>query len=393
MANEPDLEIRQFLGVMNRERPENLPFGALASAINVDIDDTKRVENRVGYTGIDGLNGEVRSIYATMDESRLFAVLDNNLLDIRSLTPLAYVQMAVLSGSGEIYWAEAGNRVYYCGEDRGVIENRSHKAFGIPTPDAPYLRAIGGALPAGRYQVTITLMDDDGREGGAPPPSEIELHGLGGIAVTLGDLQGYRARIWASSLDGESLYLLCETDESNYNWISGLSHTYPLPDVQLVSFPPPDGARQIAYFASRLWVAEHDQSQDVSFIYSSEPFFYHLFKLADFVPVPGEIRFIAGTEQGLIIGTDRNIYAHNGEVLAELADFGVPRGTPYVALDRRTYFWADKGLCRGLPFELITDPHYSAPVAEFAGLGAIEQRGRKMIVAALTNIGDADNGY
>ena len=92
----------------------------------------------------------------------------------------------------------------------------------------------------------------------------------------------------------------------------------------------------------------------------------------DFQLIAGRISLLAGTKQGLLIGTDREIWwlPNEGSVQA-LAEYGVIDGN-HVLDDRgQVYFWTERGLCRVAPFECLTDDRLAINIRDKGTLGIL----------------------
>ncbi|MAC32209.1 MAG: hypothetical protein CME38_01225 [Haliea sp.] len=160
--NEPTVEIRQFLGLRNTERPARMPAGSLVQARNIDIDDAGAIERRAGYQPVPGLSG-VTAAYATKDDRRLFVVAGGALQEVVSLDPLATRHLAGGFGAGEVWWSEGGGYVFCSGAGRGVVSGSRFSTleeFGDTSIEERALDAI--------------LLDESTDVGTSPPPPDTE---------------------------------------------------------------------------------------------------------------------------------------------------------------------------------------------------------------------------
>lgn len=402
--NEPVLSIDRFTGVSNTQRGTRLskpPLDGtpvampLKSALNMDVDDSFSLETRQGYSLIPGMDN-VTSAYATKDETRLYVVADGHLLSVSSLSPLVTDLLRSNLPEGEIFWCEAGNFVFYSGAAQGIIDGITHYEFGIPSAPAPYMQSIEGTLPPGLYQAACVFVDSHGREGGALPASQIELFETGGISMTIPEVDGLTTVIYVSSVNGDQLYRLDEAQGNTYNWFGNEPSTYSLDEAQKGAYPPPSNGSVITFRDSRLWVADYLQAHNTTYIFYSQPFWYHLFDLSqDYIAVPGKVLLMVQTPNGMVIGTDREIYAYSNEGgLLKLASYGVVSGHNFAMTEEETaVFWSQRGLCVGLPFKNLTDDKYSVPPGTRAGVSIIEQNGRKKAVVVTRSGGDSNNPY
>lgn len=384
--------ITRFLGARNTLPGDRMPPTEegvwLKSAINVDHDNAGRIARRQGCGARIGF-GNVTAAYATEDETRLFVVDGGDLKNVASITPLSAITLASV-GTGEVYWAEGGNLVFFTGSSTGIIQGNDVLPLGIPTPQPPQMVAVAGSLPPGKYIAAIAYRDAWGRQGGAGAVSEIELTETGGIRFVFDPLPGYVGLLFVSLANGDHLFLLAESAAGAYIWPSGNPTSYALDPMQMGSYPPPAGVGPVAFRDSRLWLSQN--LGDTAYIFRSRPFWYHLFDLSDYIAVPGRIEMMLALDGALIIGTRTNIYAYSEDApLATLADYGVVPGQPGRVIDRRAYFWTTRGLCAALPFENLTDKIFSVPPGTRAAIGVNESQGRKMLIVAADTGGRANN--
>lgn len=135
---------------------------------------------------------------------------------------------------------------------------------------------------------------------------------------------------------------------------SASSTTYPLGDP--TSYPPPNG-QVVCSRRSQLVVGVWETEKDRSVLYFSRPDYPHEFRLEkDYLLIPGKVTLLASLAQGLVIGTDRAIYVDPiDSPLQRVADYGVSLGAMAHDDLNRVHFWSERGLCRALPFENLTD--------------------------------------
>lgn len=114
----------------------------------------------------------------------------------------------------ELWWSN--------GVDAGRIDaDLNLHAFWIDTPAAPVLNAIAGTLPKGRYEISVTAVDADGRESGGSGAVGIALQSGAGVHVTL-PMQpdgAVKWRLYVSPPDGEVLYEQAELPISAHEYV------------------------------------------------------------------------------------------------------------------------------------------------------------------------------
>lgn len=108
------MDIRTFKGLNNVTDPLRLGMGWLVKADNVDITDTGGLAKRAGYSL--ARTGAFTGAYTTLDFTRMY------LIDGGYITTFDGTQLAQLTSTAQVFWAETNGHVYYNnGVDSGVI--------------------------------------------------------------------------------------------------------------------------------------------------------------------------------------------------------------------------------------------------------------------------------
>lgn len=383
MSNEPTVNIDKFLGIYNREQSRRLPVGALTTAENVDVDDTGGIIRRQGYVKSLDLTS-VTSAFSTQDERRLFVVADGELLHVDRDLHTTVIAAGV--SSDYIQWVEVADFILL---SNGFIIDADNRVstWRIESPPAPVARVQSGSLRAGQYQFAVTYVDALGREGPASPVVVMDLMDESGVSLTFSQVLYPSARIYASDTNGTELYYLGQCVSGQFTVTDVSNASSPIDDCQLGAIACPSKANILAHYNARIWAAETEGPQ--STVWYSEPYWWNIFK--DFIVVPGQIRVMVGHRDGLIIGTDDEIYVYN-DSLVRVAEYGVPSGVPYTIDDSGTVFlWTKQGLCSALPFQNMTEVKVSLPTGKVCFSALVEQNGFKKVVVLTDGEGDADN--
>jgi len=384
MSNEPTVNIDKFLGLYNREQSRRLPIGALTTAENVDIDDTGGIIRRQGYVKSLDLTS-VTSAFSTQDERRLFVISDGDLVLVHPDQSTSLLYSGI--GSDYIYWVEIADFIVL---STGHIINKDNQVtlWRIPTPLEPAVRLVSGDLPPGQYQVATVFKDSAGREGGASPVRVIDLNDNGGLQIEPDTVSGYTSLVFVTDTNGTELYYAATTT-GPVTIRETVNLTVPIEAAQLGGYPAPVDASIVAYYDSRLWAAAPG---DVSYIWFSEPFWWNLFALQNnFIAIPGRVQMLVGHKDGLIIGTDDEIYVYN-DSLVRVAEYGVPPGRPYSVDDMGVVFiWTKQGVCSALPFQNLTEQKLSLAAEDLCYTEVVEQNGFRKFVVLAGDGGTADN--
>jgi len=377
------------LGIYNREISRKLPPDALTVADNVDIDEAGSAVRREGYSKVFSLS-QTTSAFITHDERRLFLVAAGRLyLVVADLLP---VELAQGLSSKPIQWVEMADYVLLSTGEMISLDNKV-STWVIPSPPPVDLRQVSGQLEGGQYQVVCTYIDPTGREGAASEVSVIEVtRPKAGIEVSVPSLEGFETKVYVTDTNGSEHYFYAQMQNGSIVVNSMEEGAIPIDPAQLTCSSIPFAVDSLGVFEGSL-VASHF-SEGVSTVLFSKPFWWNLFDLeSDFISVPGKVKKLYGTPQGLLIATDDEIYAYTAEeVLVRLAEYGAPSGEPFTRLDSgQVYFWTNQGLCSVFPFKNHTESKLSVPPGAVCSAALVEQHGQRKIISLTDGRGHADN--
>lgn len=385
--NHPTADIKEFLGLRNKHDPRRLPHGALVLAENVDIDDYKGVVRREGYTRAT-TQVEITASFATQDERRLFIVEAGTLFLVHADLTTTALQEGV--GGEYIYWLEIADFILMS-TGHVVDKNNNVASWRVPRPSPPDVTVIGGDLPEGEYHVVTTYVDSTGREGGASTVVSIRVTGNSGLQVSPSTLPEHRVKVYATDTNGTVYYKVAEGNNSVLlETMQG--YTAPLDGIQLRADAVPEGVGPLGFYDSRLWACQTIDGQTV--VWFSQPFWWNLFDLyGDYLTVPGVVNTLVGTAQGMVIGTDDEIYLYTAEEsLVRLAEYGVPKGVPHTTDDKGVvYLWTNQGLCKLFPFENVTEDKTSLAPGAHVHIKHVQHRGYSKVVVLTDGLGTGDN--
>lgn len=396
MRNDAVAPPRGLLGLRNRERPERQPYGAMADAVNMDVTDTMTVERRDGFALAVPFTA-VTGGYAARDERRAWVIDDGDLLRLHP--DLSTALVATGFPQGEYHWAEADDLVFFTGPRCGWLRGDALLPLRVPNPDSPGVAAIAGSLPAGQYQVALTLTHDEtGIEGGSSLEVPFELAVPGGLRITIPALAlGHTGNLYLSSTNGDVLYAatggLIGGDSIEYNGPL-LELARPLETAQRNGDVLPDGVTVCEVHEGRLYVAQ-PQDDDTTVLWISQPGWYHLFDLAtDFEIYPGRITGLASTGPGLVVATTKEIGLLQDRVRSRFTWYGTPEGAPLVKTPLgAVYAWTARGVIRLPEFEALTEPKVSLAPGERCFAAHVERRGREQLIVCTDAAGWAANPY
>lgn len=347
MTNSPTVDIKQFLGLRNTARQRKQPVGALSLAQNIDIDDEGAIVTRNGY--VKSVNGtSITAAYAPRHGDYGYVVDSGRLLKVT--TELSTIDLGAVSSERTV-WTEAGDYVFL--STGKVINDDTLLDWRVDPPDALQCRTTTGSLAAGQYQLVATLTTADGRESASSGLTILDVSEGGAIQID----NAAGKNIYVTEANGEVFYYA----GTGLNYItSTLLLSIPLDPALLLNNPLPDGIEQIAYYSGSVYYSLLDQVNNTSIVGWSKPFRWHVFDVSDdYILVPGQVRCMVATGQeqdkNLIIATERQVFAFNGDSLVELAAYGVPSGvTASRSLSGLTLLWTERGVCSLDPFQNLT---------------------------------------
>jgi len=388
------LIVNKFLGLVNTFDPLQAPKGSLLVADNIDIDDSDSIHRRNGYTTATSFV-DIYATFATEDQQKLYVIDDGDLLSVEN--DFTKLLLATDFPAGVYEWEEAGPKVYLMGPVNGVIDNGVFKPWGVPTSLQPSCVAVGGSLPKGQYQISCVHRNVFGEEGGAPSPFVISLVDSQALEITIPQIADHTTDVYISATNGETLYKAITTSDVYYLFDGDLSSlVVPLSREQYQRYQVPATATELTYADSRMYVADYDQSNNITYIFHSEPFWLGLFDLfGKYEAIPGKVNMLEAYAGGLVIGTDKEIFSYSVEGgLNRLADYGVPEGKQASKDPTGTlFFWTDRGVCKVPDFVNLTQERVSVPSGSKCTTAFIEQQGYNKFLVTTTDSGSPNNKY
>lgn len=185
----------------------------LTSASDIIIDDSNKIVPRKAFASYDlTLDGEE---YAPTN-SKALSEAPNIVLyqDDSSLYKINHANGALtllhsLSSSDRLSFCEHAGQIFYTnGADKGRIVGGAKKNWGVALPPVPTLTGVAGALPAGRYLVSVAYIDSSGIEHAANKAAAITVDGTKNIQLSLSSIadDAVYVRIYMSQTDTRELF-------------------------------------------------------------------------------------------------------------------------------------------------------------------------------------------
>ena len=389
-------DYKNFKGLNKVVDPLRLDLRWLTHAVNVHVNSTGGIERRMGYERV----SSAPAITAVSRTDGKFTYVQRE----SSITDLDDNVLVTTTSKRPMWWGEVNNEIYYSnGPDAGKFVNGyNHAVWRLPTPKEPVVVVnFGnvGAIQPGSYQVRSTIVAPDGRESGWSDAAIIELSSsANSFAITPTFVDGYTSRVYITAVGGSSpQYAGTLIKKGDLSW-AGDPNQLGFDAMTNFLDPLQPNVDVFAFFRAQCFAAEYMQSADISVIWVSEPLGYHLFNLnSGFMLVPGRVHMLTSTEEALLIGTDRAVFAFDGKNLVRCAMYGVIPGQNCVrdtqVKTTRVLFMSQRGLCEAMPFNNLTEDRVSIPTASRAGGALVQQNGSCRFITTLHNVGDKYNSH
>lgn len=370
-----DVKFGAFAGIRNTVPGERLTPEDLSAALNVDIDNGGRVSRRPGHElrmagpshslwshGANCLFVRGDILHRLHQDYASSIVATGLTLDL----PMSYIDV-----NGRVYWTN--------GAETGVLAEDGNRSWGIAVPPLPGLAALSGSMDAGQYQVALTYLRRDGQESGTGMAALINLPEAGGVRVTWAipaDPTLTEVAVYITEPNGKVLYQAGIGDiEDGGADLSSIRLSLPC-DTQWLDAPP--AGQCLSFHRGRILIASG------AHLFATTALGYEYVDQRDYVAVDDStIRFVAGVEHGIFVGTENKVYFLSGDRLEEMTmktvveGAGVARslvhtdgfaatGNAALAGQQVVLFATALGVCMGTADGTVvnlTGERYSFPVA------------------------------
>ncbi len=362
----------QFLGANNIAKPERLPEGAVADAVNFDFTVGGKAELRTGFQKV--RQGDMRALFSLGDEA---VIVDGN--DIITLSGDGEKTVAWIS-DGPVAGVEHAGKLYIRTLNEALeVDREGARSW---TVDAPWFHvgADSGMLEAGIYKVAVTRAES-GKESGAIPAT-IRIEQGGGILLACE--AGTGLRLYCSQPNGETLYYQGEPNAGGITSIKSRpeSGTARLETAMLASFP------YCSILESHNGMVVGSRGSRLTY---SRPFMPHLYKPeADYIQMPADITLIADVGTGLFVCSDKTYFITGigGPEMSQMVslDFGAVRGSKVRLPDGSAAWFTKYGQAiasREGSVQLMNRASYSPEIAVDGAAGLIERNGNQLVVTTM----------
>jgi len=378
----------EFSGVVNTRSRKDIGLAGLYAGTNIVISDSKKVVRRPGYSVL--YSGDVRSAYSC--GGRLYLVDGSTLYHMASTSDLRVIATE-LTGT-DYHWGDINGDAYYTnGVDAGICRGDQWLPWRVEPPQITTIELVGAAgRPAtafnmgatytrATFRVRATYETVDGRE--SAPSDELSVVGdpttsLIRVTVPLGHA---RTHVYATSADGNVFHHAGGAAATTFTFNPAQTKRT-LDTVGTSGLPV--GVTHITFVKGVCYAAQYLSSVNQTVIWYSLPLAFHLWNCArDYIMLPGELSLMLSNNEGLLLGTTQAIYQLSDDgALEELVDYGVVPGTAGdTDPDGTAYFWTERGICKAMPFENLTEKDVSMPAGTRATAQLVYNQGMQQFIA------------
>ena len=364
-------------GINNLTRGERVPEGCVRDALNVTPTNggtfalrpgVERLAEGERIRGMLSLGRDL--IYA--DGARLMRLdtATGTESQLATIPPVGVFTGAVLNG--ELFISTETSCLRY--HDGAVRE------WGAP--EARFnVAAVGGSLPAGRYQVACVHVNARGEESGVLSPAIIDLGGQQSLAISCTPAPGHRVRVYASVANGQTLYLQGE--------LPSAAQLYSVRDdtarLQGMGELPPVPCQFIVQVAGTLACASG------KLLWLTQPMRPHVRSaLGRFFQFSKPVGLLLKVGQSLFVSADRTYFISgiegNQPVQREALPYPAITGTGVLLSDGRAAWMTQYGLAVGAEdgsVALLSKERFAPSCGTFGASGQLDHDGNQIVVTAM----------
>lgn len=359
-------------GANNIAKPERLPDGAVAGAVNVDPTVGGKLELRVGFEQV--LAGAtMRGLFEAGD---LLVLVDGDQLLAYDPATSSSLPLGTITPGGPVSAAYLNDSLYLNTLNESLcFDGKALTPWAVPAPQFD-LELVAGNLPAGLYKVAVTAIEG-GVESGVLPLI-VRLNGAQDLRVLCGDPRD--CRVYCSTTDGQTLYL----------------QGRPLAGAMRLAYVADDTLRLEAAELERLPFCDQLSTHNSliigsrgRYLYHTEPMWPHLHNpVTGFLQFAAEVVMHASVGTGLFVATTGKTYFITGigtdEVQQrEVLNCGAAPGSAVKLPDGRVAWFTQYGQAIGEADGSVSLPNrtnYAPDIGSIGAAGVLEHNGNQMVV-------------
>jgi hypothetical protein len=342
------LPIGPFLGINNR-----LPDFALGTdrgrflraADNVDITNSGNVVRRK-------VEQLIQAVTAPHSLFKNYLVRASALYQV-TLPTYSETLVKILSSNDPMSYVEYNGDIYYSnGTDSGrIAANGTVYPWALPTPAAPTVVSIPGALYKGYYQVAVAYSNSvTGEEGGISASNNYELAADGALRITLpaATTGATHINVYVSTVNG-SIPMLRTTVTTGTATVDVTTTDYGRESNQRYEDPLPAGTRLFMHNGRLCSV----KGKDLFYSLPYRPGYY--LPVENRIPFPENVGIAVSNQGGVYVSADKTYFIAGqdlgaAELVRDVLPYGAVPGTEFHVPNKSLVGWfGDKGI-------VIADP-------------------------------------
>lgn len=377
-------------GANNVSPRDRLPEASVRELLNLNPLPGGRLSLRAGYEKC----LEASSARGLLALGRRLLVADRDeLIEINLDTNSSRV-VRTIAGAGPLVGAVLNDRLYFCTANEALeYDGQQVRPWGVP--DVTYQPVVsssaGGTLLQGSYQVSMTLTDQWGREGGTAIPVLVSVPSLGALTVEVPSLpSGCSANLYISAVNGQTMYLQRRVSAAGSVVIDSVDDSTQRCETVL-AWAPRAGHRVCAHNGALAIAVENT-------VQITRPMRPHLIDRArDFFQYPRIVGDVLSAAGALFVSSDR-VYAIRSVETAEVTqdvvhEYPAIPGTAILLPDGRGAWMTRYGqaVAGADGVQLVTRDRYLPAEAASGAAGVLDHNGTQLILSVLHGPQGADN--
>lgn len=370
-------------GNNNLASKDRLPAGFVRHSENVDPAPGGRLELRTGFE----LARETVDGRGMLGLGQFLLVADGtDLIEINTRTNSSRI-LRTIAGAGPLQGAELNGVMYFCTANECLEYNGvAVRQWGVqqvthqPVPSY----TAGGSLVAGTYQLAVTHVDADGREGGTGRPIVITVPDNSTLTITLpAPPAGGKTQLYVSHNEGSTLYLQHSVTAPGLVNVGFVRDDTALLGTMMLQAPPP--GHMVTAHNATLVVAIGDVA------WATLPFRPHLMDRAkSFYQFPAQIGAMVSVAPSLYVSADKSYRLTDIETSTPSAEtvleYPAVPGTAVLLPDGRGAWMTKFGQvvlpASGAP-TLSNEGVFAPTVAERGASAVVDHNGNQLIVTSM----------
>jgi len=367
-------------GINNRANSKEMPDGFVRDLVNFD----PLVGGVLGLrSGYDQRHAATNARGALAIGSKIVFADGTSLIAFDTQTNTSHT-LAQIDGAGRLVGTVHNEELFFCTTTENLRFNGSTlRRWGVPAVNAQPLPTVAsGGLAGGSYQAAMTLVNSQGEEGGTTSPIEIAIsEGSALIFLSPYIPEGYTARLYMSTSNGEALY-------QQFEGTGDIVVTTLRDDtarLETLNIREPVGGDHMASLNSVILIA------DGNTLWHTMPMSPHLLdRSKSYFQYPAPISIVLQVDGGVFVCADKTYFLpalDSTEVVQrKVLDHGAIPGTGSILPDGRACWMTQYGLAVGAldgSVSLLSQANFAPELGAFGASGLIDHNGSQMVITTM----------